>query len=332
MFKRLSSTATDIFNINIPIFRSPPEKRINIEEPHRPFNDERIMNILASHSSSVYVDFTKNIGWNNISITTFPTNLQFLPAMVFKDEKYQGIILNIDLCAAYFDLDKQHIVISDYNDFTSCLLYGLNKLICYEIEDETVLNTYFFSMIVYIYSLLMRIYSRDFDIMNMRDQELGSVFYLISKLICTQYFEFYGNSRAVALGALNRFFTKDEKRIQFTIDVNKLPEEDISSWNDLFVILTQYDLMGGITIEDFRNRITRFYGMTGVVGISCGLELITMLNSVSISSNVFHRNIKTVNPSAVRNATYVTINYLRDNINKKEEEDEFFLDRAWGEE
>lgn len=329
MFRRLSSTPTDLFNVNIPVLRRPPEKRINMEESHRPFSDERVMNILASHASSTYVDFAKKIGWNNISITSFPTNLQFLPAIIFKNEENQGIVLNIDLCAAYFDVDKKHIVISDFNDFTSCFLYGLNKLICYEIEDESLLNTYFYSMLVYCYSLLIRNYSRDFDIMNMTDQELGSIFYLISKLICTQYFEFYGNSRAVSLGAVNKFFTKDEKRIKFKIDVDKLPEEEVSSWNDLFTILNQYDIMSGITVEDFRNRITRFYGMIGVVGSSSGVELITLLNSVSISSNVFHRNIKAINPSAVRHITRSTVDYLRDSMEEKN--DDFFLDKAWDE-
>ncbi len=332
MFRRLSSTPTDLFTISIPVLRKPPEKRIDIEEPHRPFDGERVYNIIAGHTSSIYVDFLKSIGWNNISISSFPSNLRYLPAVVFINSEQKGIVLNIDLCGAYFDVDKKRIIVNDYNDFSTCILYGLNKLIIYDIEDESVLNSYYYAMTIFAYSLLMRTYGRDFDVFHMTDQELGSIFYLIGKLICSQYFEFNGNTKAIALGAVNKFFTKDEKRIKFRIDTRSLPDEDIESWSDLFVVLTQYDIMSGITLEEFRSRATRLCGMTGVIGISSGMELISMLNSVPISSNVFHRNLKSINPSAVNIIIKATHDYIRDNIKPEEkEEDEFFLDR-WGEE
>ncbi|HRT03935.1 MAG TPA: hypothetical protein P5513_08345, partial [Candidatus Diapherotrites archaeon] len=60
MFISLTNTATDLFNITVPILKYPPEKRINLEELHRPFERiDRIENILASNMSSTYVDYLK---------------------------------------------------------------------------------------------------------------------------------------------------------------------------------------------------------------------------------------------------------------------------------
>jgi hypothetical protein len=330
MFSGLSSTPTDLFNVAIPILRRPPEKRIDIQEPHRPFTNENIFNVIASNTSSTYISLINRIGLENISFTTFPSKLSFLPAMIFKGTDENGIVLNIDLCSASFDLDKQKVKISEASDFAACLLYGLNKLICSDITDDGILNQYYNSLVIYAYSLLVRNYSRDFDIMRMTDQELASIFYLIAKFICTEFFEFSGNEEAVALGVVNKFFTRDEKRVKFQIDTNQLPDDPANSWDDIFKALDLYDIMPGLSVEDFRNRITRFYGLSGVVAMSAGLEAVSMLNSVNIASSVFHKNLASINPGAIRYISKATTSYLREYIQQQDEEDKIndlsFLD------
>lgn len=303
MFKGLTNTPSDIFNTTIPILRNPPDKRINLEEPHRPFDGiERVNNILASSLSASYAEYIKQITLNNISLSVFPQAINLLPALIYiTDATSKGVVLNIDVCSARLDMTKNKIIVQNYNNFASSILYGLTKLILYDTDNETVLNSLYFAACAFCYSLLMRCYIRDFDILKASDQELGTIFYLIARLICSHYFDFQGNDKAIAFGALRRFFSKEKKsKIKFNIKTEKLPSDNVSSWSDIFRILTEYNIMPNITVDDFRNRITRMFGATCTICVSSGFELVAMMNTINIASDIFYTRIGSINPSAIR--------------------------------
>lgn len=315
MFISLTNTATDLFNITVPILKYPPEKRINLEELHRPFERiDRIENILASNMSSAYVDYLKQITLNNISMGVFPNEINLLPAIIYvKDNINKGIILNVDVCSAYLDMDKNRIMVKDFNNLTASILFGLTKLILYDANNESILNSLYFAMSAFCYSLLMRCYMRDFDMMRKTDQELGTIFYLIAKLVCKYYFNFQGNERAIAFGALRRFFSKEkDSKIRFNIDTDKLPTDNITLWNDIFRILSEYNIMPGITVDDFRNRITRQFGATCTICSASGYELAAMMNTVNIKSDIFFNRVETINPSAIKVAKNAISTHLKD--------------------
>jgi len=315
MFISLTNTATDLFNITVPILKYPPEKRINLEELHRPFERiDRIENILASNMSSTYVDYLKQITLNNISMGVFPNEINLLPAIIYvTDNVNKGIILNIDVCSAYLDMAKNRIMVKDFNNLTASILFGLSKLILYDANNESILNSLYFAMSAFCYSLLMRCYMRDFDMMRKTDQELGTVFYLIARLVCKYYFNFQGNERAIAFGALRRFFSKEEdSKIKFNIDTDKLPTDNVTSWNDIFRILSEYNIMPGITVDDFRNRITRQFGATCTICSASGYELAAMMNTVNIKSDIFFNRVETINPSAIKVAKNAISTHLKD--------------------
>ena len=315
MFISLTNTATDLFNITVPILKYPPEKRINLEELHRPFERiDRIENILASNMSSTYVDYLKQITLNNISMGVFPNEINLLPAIIYiTDNVNKGIILNIDVCSAYLDMAKNRIIVKDFNNLTASILFGLTKLILYDANNESILNSLYFAMSAFCYSLLMRCYMRDFDMMRKTDQELGTVFYLIARLICKYYFNFQGNEKAIAFGALRRFFSKEEdSKIKFNIDTDKLPTDNITSWNDIFRILSEYNIMPGITVDDFRNRITRQFGATCTICSASGYELAAMMNTVNIKSDIFFNRVETINPSAIKVAKNAISAHLKE--------------------
>lgn len=315
MFISLTNTATDLFNITVPILKYPPEKRINLEELHRPFERiDRIENILASNMSSAYVGYLKQITLNNISMGVFPNEINLLPAIIYiTDNVNKGIILNIDVCSAYLDMAKNRIIVKDFNNLTASILFGLTKLILYDANNESILNSLYFAMSAFCYSLLMRCYMRDFDMMRKTDQELGTVFYLIARLVCKYYFNFQGNEKAIAFGALRKFFSKEEdSKIKFNIDTDKLPTDNITSWNDIFRILSEYNIMPGITVDDFRNRITRQFGATCTICSASGYELAAMMNTVNIKSDIFFNRVETINPSAIKVAKNAISAHLKE--------------------
>ena len=161
--------------------------------------------------------------------------------------------------------------------------------------------------------------------MNVKDIELATIFFGCSQLTIEGYMSYSGNRSLMSLGFLNTFFFKSSK-LQIRINPKDIPPIDsIDSYASLFEYLNKYTLLKDITVESFRNKIIELASFTGIVGVSSGIDLATMLTISRISSQVINSRFGNINPVAASSILKI----LETKIKKEEDyqEEEHVLDK-----
>ena len=314
--------------MNIPVTQEPISPSIPLQTIHREFDKvDRVNTIISSYISSLY---TVNINWNNMYISKFTSNYSNVPSIAFKSKEKSGVCLNADLATVSRDMKKGTITIADYNSFSACLLYGLNKLLLHELDDEQYLSNLYYASAGFIYALIIRSYNRDYDFMSYTDQDLANIYYCVAKLVASQYVIYSGNINAVATVATRSFFTNKETKKMAKIDLDKLPKNiGIYSYGELFSYLEQTGLMDDITISSFREKISNMLSGSVLVALSSGMELIAMLGTIRLQSNVFNTRLASIRPASVVSVMKTMTSILVDKRDTKQNtHDNFYLD-SW---
>ena len=319
MFKHLSTMSLDILPINVPIFQNTPNG-IPLESSFRDlFVKDRIRSTMTSYGSSLILNF---FDFEKVYLTNFSDSLKHLPSTIWLERNVPtGICMNMDLSSTKYDLEKKVITIQNINDFSTCLYYGIMKSLLYNMEDERYFNDLFHCASTFIYALIMRMFMRDFDILNMSDQYLATIYLLVCKLVINCYFVFEGNRKIPEASAVVDFFTTKEKTYKKSkVKMDDLPfEVEVTSYAALF---EQMDLLGvlpDINLEMFRNRVTQYLSPSVIMGMSNGLDLLSMLASSQIPSTIFSNRIVSISPSIVTKVNKAMLHYMADLSNQQTE-------------
>lgn len=330
MFRGLSTTPSDIFPIPIPIWKTPYSGSVPLADEHREFAYDKIEAIITTYTQNV--NYSKFINWNNVYLAKFPTNFAAVPAIIYSSTYGEGMCINEDVGLIKFDKNKNRVQVNEPVSFATCLLYGISKLILQEMNNEQYLHEFYKAICVFLYVIFIRSYQRDFDIRSFQDQELGTIFFLLSKLASYIYLSVDGNINAVAKAVTLDFFVKGQKYSSLRIDPSEFPDGvDVSSFGDFLTYMDRSKIMTGITLEDFRTRIIRGFSMPALIGMSTGLELVSMLISSKIASQVFSNRISGISPGSVSVISKVMQKYTSELLESqnKTDEDSFYLDREW---
>lgn len=319
MFKHLSNATLDILPIEVPILQSKPNG-IPLESSFRDLSiKDRVRSTMSSYGSSLILNF---LDFNNVYLAQFPDSLKSLPSTIWLDRNEpMGVCINMDLSSTKYDVEKKVITIQNINDFSVCLYYGVMKMLLYRMNDENYFNELYHCTCTFVYALIMRMFMRDFDILNMSDQYLATIYLLVSKLVINAYFVFEGNRRIPEANAVVDFFTTKEKTYKKSkVNMNDLPfEADVTSYSSLF---DQMDLLGvlpDINMEMFRNRVSQYLAAPVIVGLSNGLDLLSMLSSSQIPSTIFSNRIVSISPTMVTKANKALLHYMADMSNLETE-------------
>ena len=323
MFQQINNNALDIFPIQIQTLNAPLPNSFVLETEDREFYQKTLIeNTMASYISNKIINLIK---WDKVYVAPFPDKLFGLPALLYKNNEDEGIILNQNLATAKYNVDDKKWVISEINDFISCLAYGLIKHLLINFSDEQDIRNIAFIEAVFLYSLIIKTHIRDYDFMNVKDIELATIFFGCSQLTIEGYMSYSGNRSLMSLGFLNTFFFKSSK-LQIRINPKDIPPIDsIDSYASLFEYLNKYTLLKDITVESFRNKIIELASFTGIVGVSSGIDLATMLTISRISSQVINSRFGNINPVAASSILKI----LETKIKKEEDyqEEEHVLDK-----
>jgi len=319
MYDGLYTSPVDIYPVTIPILNTPPTPSIPVSHQHRQFNSSRVETVIVNYVSATYL---KLLNWNTVYLTKFPSSLLTIPAIIYKSHNSQGICLNMDLSTGKMDAKTNNIIISDYTSFASCVIYGLNLLLLNTMQDEQVLSDIFYAICGFIYNLVIRAYIRDINISELSDQDIANMYYLICKLVSTNYFKISGNINALLTVATQRFFVKEDSTTKKKIITGKfstdlLPKsEDVSSFESLFNILDKLDIFPNVSLVDFRTKVAKFFSPILLSCMSNGLNLAGILASSKTPSAVFNQKIMSIRPASLIIISNSLNKYLLDNINQ----------------
>lgn len=302
MYDGLYTSSVDIYPTTIPLLNTPPTQSIPISHQHREFNSSRVETIIVNYVSATYL---KLLNWNNVYLAKFPSSLLTIPAIIYKSHNQEGICLNMDLSTGRMDIKTNSIMITDYAAFASCVIYGLNLLLLNNLKDEQVLSDVFYSMCGFVYNLIIRAYIKDINISEMSDQDIANMYYLVCKLVSTNYFKISGNLNALLTVATQRFFIKEDNVTKKKIVTAKfaselLPKtEDISGFESLFVSLDKLDIFPNVSLVDFRTKVAKFFSPILLSCMANGLHLSGILASSKTPSSIFNQKIMSVRPASL---------------------------------
>lgn len=326
MFRGLSINPNDLFPIPIPIWKQPQSNSIPVIAEHRTFHPDKIEAIITTYvQNTAYLKF---LDWSSVYITQFPSNFNVLPSIIFYSPYTQGICVNADLATANFDIEKNQLKIEEYSAFATCILFGINKLLLMDLNDEDHLTNLYSSLCMYVYSIFIRSYIRDYDLKSLSDQELATIYFLFAKLVGLIYFSYSGNLNALASSVTLSFFMKSKitgtrSRVntkEFPIDVK------VETFNDVFEFLENVNIINGLSIEDFRSKIIRFFSLSTLMCMSSGIELVSMLSSCKIASQVFNNKVSSISPMSTTIVMKTVFKYMSELVEKKSKESDFYLD------
>lgn len=331
MFNGLSTSPTDLFNSSIPILKEPSLRNsYKLDESFAEIYSNRISTIIASYTeNSQYLSW---LNWDNIYVMTFPNDFLSVPAIIYNNVNGSGICLNESLATVKRDIKKDRIIIDDPNSFSACALYGLNKLILNDVDDEELLGVFYKSFCSYIYVMLMRIYSNDFDLKNYPDQKLATIFYCICKLIANKYMYSTGNAHALAIGTTLDFFVKKtstQSIRSIRIDQAQFPKDyDFNSFSGMFQYFQSSGILPGIVLQEFGMRLIERLSNTILTGLGSGFEFGAMLCTVRLASDVFPERIMNIYPLSVSACMKAIRKFM---INSAKPKKPFYLDKQWDE-
>lgn len=302
MYNGFSTSPSDLFPVSIPVLSGIPGQNIPLSTQHRPFRSDRIESIIASHTTTLYL---KTINWENIVMTRFPSSISMVPAVIYyKDPTHNGVCINMDVATASLDLNANTINISDFTAMATCVLFGINKLLLYTLEDEQILSDFYNAMCGFIYVLIMRMYSKEFDLTGFTDQTIANVYYLIAKMVGTSFMRISGNLNALATVSAQRFFVKPDKNnklkptLRFSVD--RLPRDvDVASFGHLFSYMDRNNIMPSVDIENFRSKIANFFSLSLLAGLGTGLDFASMLCTLRLPSGIFNQRVASIRPASV---------------------------------
>lgn len=319
MYNGFTLSPIDIFPVTIPVLQTPPSQSIPLIQQHREFRGERIETILSSYTSSLYL---RLINWNKVLLVKFPSMLISVPSIIYSNNTNDnGICINMDLSTARLNVKDNKIMITDYMSFSSCILYGINKLLFKNMKDDQVLSVAFNSMCGFLYSLIIRCYIKDINMNEIQDQDIANMYYLICQLVGNQYLNVSGNLNALCTVATQRFFMKEDPKTKKKIvtarfNLDYLPRNvDVQTFDGLFSILSDMDILPNISLPDFRTRISSMFSSSLLSSLSNGLDFISMLTSLQLSSDVFNQRILSIRPISVNNINKILNKYILDSTN-----------------
>lgn len=327
MFKGINTITNELYPIPIPILRFPPNGSTALIEEYRDFKFNRVEAIISTYTqNSKYLEL---INWNEVFISKFPNNISFIPSLLINTNGMMQICINQDLATSKFDRNTNKIVINDPVDFAACSLYAINKMLLLDMEDNDICHIFFKSVTIYFYTMILRLYQRDIDILSISDQRLAKLFFVVSKMVATMYFNYTGDLNSLLKTTVMDFFVKksETKPTKLRINMNDIDNErDITSITELLENIHDLRIIPNITLQDFRSRIIQSYGMTMVMCLSSGIEFLSMLGSCKIASQVFTSRSSGISPFAINSIMKAIIRYMNSlNVESKP----FFLDKDW---
>ncbi len=329
MFQQLNVQTTDLFPSPIQTLNNAPSGALFFEDETRPFNEKpRVENILASYVSRNVIN---NIDWSKVGCISFPDKLFGLPALIYRNVNDMGLVINYNICRININTENRSLSIPDINDFVACVIYGLNKLYLCQLEDENDLRNISFAFSSYIYSLVLKLYMRDFDFLHIRDQELAILFFACSKFVLNNMVLFTGNMDAQALGFVSSFFFKSVAKYDVRVNLKKIPlDYNFSSFEDIFNYINDNTTIRDIKINDFRSRIIQTLSISGLVAMNCGLELAAYMGTSKVSSQIINSRAANIYPPAYGLIQSV-INKMTETLKQgnvdNNGDEEYYLDR-----
>lgn len=334
MYDGLYTSPVDIFPVTIPVLQSPPSQAIPLNQQHREFRGERLETIISSYTTSLYL---KLINWNNIYLIKFPSSLLSIPSVIYKrSADDSGICINTDLSTAKMDVKTNNITMTDHTAFASCVLYGLNKILFNDMDDQQILSDAYHSLCGFVYSLIIRSYVKDFDLSDIMDQDIANAYYLVCKLVSSCYIRVSGNTNALATVTTQKFFLKEDpktkkKVITARFNVDYLPKDkQISDYHSLFNALDDMDIFPGISLSDFRTRVSRYFSQTLLSAMGNGLDFVAMLASCKIPSEIFSQRILSVRPASINNLNKALHKYIMEYTNNNKQNNDSDIPPGWG--
>lgn len=321
MYNGFTLSPIDIFPVTIPVLQTPPSQSIPLIQQHREFRGERIETILSSYTSSLYL---RLINWNKVLLVKFPSMLISVPSIIYSNNTNDnGICINMDLSTARLNVKDNKIMITDYMSFSSCILYGINKLLFKNMKDDQVLSVAFNSMCGFLYSLIIRCYIKDINMNEIQDQDIANMYYLICQLVGNQYLNVSGNLNAICTVATQRFFMKEDPKTKKKIPtarflIDELPKDkEITDYQSLFSALDVLDIFPGLNLGDFRTRISKYFSSSLLSSLGNGLDFCAMLSSCTLSSEIFNQRITSIRPASVVGIVKNTQKYILNNTDIK---------------
>lgn len=323
MYNGFNTSPSDLFPVSIPVLTGFPGQNIPVSTEHRPFRAERIESIIASYTTTLYL---KTINWNKIVLTRFPSTISMVPSVIYyKDATNNGVCLNMDVSTAMLDLKTNIINVSDPTAMATCVLYGLNKYLLFTMDDEQVLSDFYNAMCGFVYVLMMRMYSKEFDLANFSDQTIANIYYMIAKMVGSSYMRISGNLNALATVSTQRFFVKPDKnnKLKPTLrfDPNRLPKDvDVANFGHLLGYMDRNNIMPSVTVENFRSKIVNFFSTSLLASLGNGLDFASMLCTIRLPSNIFNQRAASIRPASVAMASRSMNDYLSTLLPQKQPE------------
>lgn len=320
MFKQIANATLDMLPIQVPILQSQPTVGIPLESSFRELSvKDRVKSTMSSYGSSLILNFAD---FNTVYLANFPEALRSLPSTIWLDKNNpMGVYMNMDLASTAYSLEKKTITIQNINDFSVCLYYGTMKMLLYKLDDENYFNELYHCACTFLYALIMRMFMRDFDILNMSDQYLATIYLLVSKLIVNGYFVFEGNRKIPEANAVVDFFTTKEKTYKKAkVNMDDLPwEAEVTSFATLFEQMDMLGVLPDINLDMFRNRVSQYLASPVIVGLSNGLDFLSMITAAQIPSTIFSNRIVSISPTMVTKANKTLLHYMADISNRETE-------------
>lgn len=295
MYGRLSLNPTQFFPYGVPALSNPPTAATKVEEEHRPFPyKENIRQIIASVSTSNisgWVDFDK----------VFLLSIKHVPSVIYESAFERGCCIDTTMSTANYNISKHNVAVASVNDFAACFLYGITKLAFHGVEDEGILRDLYISYCSFLYSLIIKMYLMDFEIINKKPNDIAKVYYLISKYVACNYFETSGNRDVMAYASLVDFAKKTYDRYSFTgIKTNDMPKQvDCDNFENICKYLDQSGIFEGFEFDELKKRIVQKYSVRTLIGLGNGYELAGMLAASKLTSKVLPDKIKTISMKSV---------------------------------
>jgi hypothetical protein len=297
-FTSLSNSQTDLLNINTPILNTPAFNRVALEykhpetgEPMTRFSKSDLLKQMIVANSSLY---TLIPSLDHIYLCEFPSKYSTFPNLIFRKENQFGILMNIEHTSMVYHAKEMEFACSDYKMLTTNILNGSYKISASILDNITLLENIYFGFCFFLYNLFIRSYMSDFDIRSLPNKSIMYIFFCFAKMIANSYMLPEGSDpNDDALSATRKFFDNN-------VDFNNLPlNNEIYTYNNIFKLLASMNIMQGVTVPDFKNKIVEKFGEPVILGLVNGLDFTAMLGSANMGS-IFSDRIIGVSPKGIK--------------------------------